>query len=312
MKKLLSFLLAVGLLCGVGAVMSHAAVDITEEFTNLNFRAAVYETIGKTAPETIFDTDVQSIWHLNVEDRNIQSLAGIDYFTSLRHLYCSFNRLTQLPMLPPGLETLRCWVNQLTTLPELPPGLETLWCSDNQLSKLPGLPTALVSLVCDSNQLSSLPVLPPSLKELQCNENQLKSLPELPLSLEELLCSDNQLTSLPKLPSTLTRLFCPGNLLTSLDVTGLPLDGLACHFNKLTTLDVTGLPLIALNCSHNKMADKSAVIGFTGSWDGVDFVFDPQNNTTTPPAPHFWDNWPPFLVSILRYILFGWLWMRWF
>jgi len=28
------------------------------------------------------------------------------------------------------------------------------------------------------------------------------------------------------------------------------------------------------------------------------------------PAP-FWDAWPGWLVSILRYALFGWLWMRW-
>jgi len=27
--------------------------------------------------------------------------------------------------------------------------------------------------------------------------------------------------------------------------------------------------------------------------------------------PHFWSTWPPFLQWILRYVLFGWLWMRW-
>lgn len=33
----------------------------------------------------------------------------------------------------------------------------------------------------------------------------------------------------------------------------------------------------------------------------------------TPPAPsHFWDTWPPFLQWILKYLLFGWLWMQWF
>jgi len=31
-----------------------------------------------------------------------------------------------------------------------------------------------------------------------------------------------------------------------------------------------------------------------------------------PPAPPFWDAWPGWLVSILRYVLFGWLWMSWF
>ena len=31
----------------------------------------------------------------------------------------------------------------------------------------------------------------------------------------------------------------------------------------------------------------------------------------TPPS-HFWDAWPPFLQWILKYLLFGWLWMQWF
>ena len=26
---------------------------------------------------------------------------------------------------------------------------------------------------------------------------------------------------------------------------------------------------------------------------------------------HFWDAWPPFLQWMLRYLLFGWLWMQW-
>ena len=30
-----------------------------------------------------------------------------------------------------------------------------------------------------------------------------------------------------------------------------------------------------------------------------------------PPPSHFWDNWPMFLQWILKYLLFGWLWMRW-
>ena len=34
--------------------------------------------------------------------------------------------------------------------------------------------------------------------------------------------------------------------------------------------------------------------------------------SASPPASLFWDTWPPFLVSLLRYVLFGWLWMRWF
>ena len=34
-----------------------------------------------------------------------------------------------------------------------------------------------------------------------------------------------------------------------------------------------------------------------------------RSSSITPEPPHFWDTWPGWLVWILRYILFGWLWM---
>jgi hypothetical protein len=59
--------------------------------------------------------------------------------------------------------------------------------------------------------------------------------------------------------------------------------------NQLMSIDVTAqTALTRLNCSCNNMADKSAVIGFTGSWDGTNFIFDPQNDgygNTPEPTP---------------------------
>jgi len=62
-----------------------------------------------------------------------------------------------------------------------------------------------------------------------------------------------------------------------------------------------------LICSYNYLPNKDDV-GFTGNGT---FIFDPQNSTENLAPPPFWDTWPPILVTLLRYVLFGWLWMNW-
>jgi len=367
MKRFLSVLLAACLLCAGGAVMSHAAVDITAQFTDLNFRAAVYDAIGKTTPAPIYDTDVAGVTNLDVNCRGIESLDGLQYFTGLLALDCSNtistaikenfedkldgkssslrgtpldfgkgNQIISLPALPPGLQYLNCSDNLLESLPALPSSLERLRCNDNQLAALPTLPSSLTYLNCENNRLASMPALPFSLRTLfcggnqltelpalaselvilDCGNNQLAALPALPSGLWYLSCPGNQLKALPALPSGLTNLYCYGNQLTTLPTLPSSLHSLNCSNNQLTSLNVTGLTMYMLDCSYNDIARKTDVKGFTGTWDGESFIFAPQNVEVEPdpdpPVPHFWVSWPPFLVSILRYVLFGWLWMSWF
>jgi len=241
-KRTLATLLAAMLIFGTGTISSNAAdIDITEAFTDANFRAAVYWKIGKFAPEPIYDTDVAGITDLEVGGRGIQSLTGLEYFTNLTDLGCSGNQLSSLSTLPSGLKVLYCSGNQLSSLPTLPSGLEVLYCGYNPLEELPALPS--------------------DLKELGCAATQLTTLPSLPSGLKSLTCSDNQLTSL--------------------DLTGLPLQWLHCSYNNLTTLDVTSLSLEHLDCSYNHMISTSDVKGFNGIWDGASYIFDPQNTVTT-------------------------------
>ena len=136
MKTKLLRVLAVWLtgvvLCGGLALGASAATDITAELTDPNFRAAVYDAIGKTAPAPIYDTDVGSI--LNLSKKNIKSLAGLEYLFNLQELSCDHNQLTQLPTLPGNLRFLDCSYNQLTQLPPLPSGLNVLRCNFNNLT----------------------------------------------------------------------------------------------------------------------------------------------------------------------------------
>ena len=280
-------------------------VDITADFIDPSFRAAVYEIIEKTAPEPILSSDVEEIGLLFITDRGIRNLAGLEHFSGLYALNCGWNQLTKLPELPSGLgwlhcdnntltslpdlpdslQYLDCYNNMLTSLPKLPDSLQSLYCDNNMLKSLPDLPDSLQSLYCSSNILTSLPKLPDSLKYLECYSNILTSLPELPDGLLRLFCPNNQLSSLPKLPDSLQYLDCYGNILTSLPKLPVGLDRLSCGQNRLTGFDVTGLDALEyISCYQNYMTDVSDVTGFLGEWydgegweDGFSFFFWPQH-----------------------------------
>jgi len=283
-KRRVSWLLTAALMLGLCAGWSPAAwgagVDITEKFTDPVFRAAMYEVTGKSVWERILDTDVAGVRELSIIYPNIQSLAGLEYFTGLTKLFLYGNQLTSLPTLPSNLKELTCADNKLTSLPELPSGLTRLDCGINQLTSLPKLPSGLETLNCFSNQIESITELPPSLTDFTCYNNQLTSLPDLPSSLNSIDCSVNQLTSLPTLPPSLTSLYCWGNHLAELDLSGL---------TSLTYLD----------CSYNDIPQPSAVIGFPYIWGGSRFKFYPQNDVPLPPLPKGISSWAVDEVSSL-------------
>ena len=132
---------------------------------------------------------------------------------SLKSLYCSNNKLTDLPELPNSLELLYCCGNNLTSLPKLPDSLKELYCYDNKIVSLNDhLPDSLKKLSCYCNMLTYLPNLPNKLQQLYCSKNKLKKLPELPNSLITLFCSNKKLKELPKLPNSLCGLICDNEL----------------------------------------------------------------------------------------------------
>jgi hypothetical protein len=93
-------------------------IDITNKFTDENFRAVVYNRIGKTAPAPILDSDVRDMTTISISAGGIISnLSGIEYFTALKRLECGMNLLTTLDVSKnTTLTYLYCTYNQLTTL----------------------------------------------------------------------------------------------------------------------------------------------------------------------------------------------------
>ena len=137
---------------------------------------------------------------------------------------------------------------------ELFPNLETLLCYDNQLTSLDvSKNSALKYLYCDQNNLTSLDVTKNiALEELSCSQNQLTSLDvRKNAALKYLYCYQNYLTSLDVSQNpALLLLSCNGNQLTSLDLSQTAVAALGTSDNKITieveetsrTFDLSTLP----------------------------------------------------------------------
>ena len=216
------------------------AIDATN-FPDETFRSVVAGTdIDKDADGYLSDEENAAVTKLDVSEKNIASLKGIEFFTALQNLYCYNNQLTSLD------------VSKNTAL-------KVLYCFDNQLASLDvSKNTALTKLYCDGNELTSLDVSKnTALKDLWCYGNQLTSLDvSKNTKLESLSCGNNQLTSLDvSKNSALIDLDCNGNQLTSLDVSkNTALQYLRCYNNQLTSLDVSkNTALVQLWCSNNQL-----------------------------------------------------------
>lgn len=195
-------------------------------FPDENFRKFLLEQdYGKDGVLT--DSEIKSVTAIDCNSRDIKSLKGIEFFTSLTYLSCGGNNLTALDMSKnTSLTDLFCSLNQLTLLDvSKNTALKWLWCDQNQLTAMDlSKNTSLTSLWCFRNQLTSLDVSKnTALTELWCPENQLTTLDiSKNTRLEELYCDDNQLTSLDVSKNmALTKLYCYRN-----QIKGKAMDGL--------------------------------------------------------------------------------------
>ena len=152
------------------------AIDETN-FPDDNFRNWIlqqyYGMDGK-----LTENEIKDVTSIAVYEKNISTLKGIEYFTSLTLLNCSSNQLTSLDISKNmALIRLYCDSNQLTSL-DVSKNTALTWldCYSNRLTILDvSKNTALTWLDCYSNQLSSLDVSQnPSLRTLQCYRNHIK------------------------------------------------------------------------------------------------------------------------------------------
>ena len=153
------------------------AIDATN-FPDENFRAIVAGTdIDTNSDGKLSEKEIAAVTGLDVSEKNIASLKGIEFFTELIELYCDGNQLTSLDVSKnTALKYLYCENNQLTSLDvSKNSALTKLYCWNNQLKSLDTNNPALQYLYCYENQLTSLDVSKnTALKSLWCYGNQIK------------------------------------------------------------------------------------------------------------------------------------------
>ena len=155
-------------------------LDINEaNFPDENFRSWLFsQDYGSDGVLT--DEEIENITSIDVGNKNIQSLKGIEVFTALTELLCNSNQLTFLDVSQNLLlETLLCYGNQLTMLNvSKNEALKTLTCYNNQLTALDvSHNPALEMLVCYNNQLTSIDLSGnTALVGLSCYNNKLTHL----------------------------------------------------------------------------------------------------------------------------------------
>ena len=127
-----------------------------------NLKQAIRSELGLGSGDTLTDRAMKKLGSLNVDDRKITNIAGLEYATQLRELFMgrnqikSYDRLAELP----NLTTLYLWTNNISDLSVLPllPKLELLdlnWNHIRDVSRLAGF-TNLTTLMLRGNKISDV------------------------------------------------------------------------------------------------------------------------------------------------------------
>lgn len=145
------------------------AIEInSDNFPNEAFRNYILNNkkIDRNQDGWLSKVEVSKVLTIDVSNTSgLSDLTGIEYFTSLKDLYCSSCELTSLESVEranlPNLERLDCSNNQITSLnfgenTNLP-NLQWLYCSNNRITSIDiSKLTALKALNCENNQITSL------------------------------------------------------------------------------------------------------------------------------------------------------------
>lgn len=208
----------------------------------------------------VLTTNIQNVIELNVANKNIADLTGIQDFSDLEILSCQNNNLSQLNI--SGNAT-----------------LNTLFCFENELISLDTSSNlSLVELNFRNNYITSFDVSQnQALLALTCGNNPLSTLD---------ISQNINLTSLNAYSSTLTSIdlsqninlrgiSIPNNSLTSLDVSNNPLlQVLEFSNNQITAIDLSNnSDITALIAQYNQLSELE-----TGNMPNLEYVQCFNNN----------------------------------
>ena len=212
-----------------------------------NFEQALIDEGYDSGPldGNVLTSNISGILNLDIKNRGITNLTGIEDFSALKNLDCSGNLLINIDVRPlSNLQILWCFENQITNLNvNQNISLTALRCENNRLTNLNlSNNINLVDLACEQNKITTIDVLNSvSLNRFQCGNNLLNTLDvSANANLSYLSCEQNQLTSLNLLSNNqLSLLNCFNNQITELDLTRNPnLTDVNCSTNQLCSLNL--------------------------------------------------------------------------
>lgn len=212
-----------------------------------NFEQALIDEGYDSGPldGNVLTSNISGILNLDIKNRGITNLTGIEDFSALKNLDCSGNLLINIDVRPlSNLQILWCFENQITNLNvDQNISLTALRCENNKLTSLNlSNNINLVDLACEQNKITTIDVSNSvSLNRFQCGNNLLNTLDvSTNANLSYLSCEQNQLTSLNLLNNNqLSLLNCFNNQITELDLTRNPnLTDVNCSTNQLCSLNL--------------------------------------------------------------------------
>ena len=218
------------------------------EIADEKFKLFLVENFDSNGDGDISSEEAEAVTLMDCSSREIESLAGLEYFVNLDTLICSNNQLTALDLSHNS-------------------ALKFIDCSGNQLTGLDASNNAkLMELNCMNNTLSTLDIS-------KCT------------ALTIINCSNNQLTALDiSNLAALATLDCSSNQLTALDISNLAaLTTLNCSNNQLTVLDVSKNALLQkLDCRNNESLSK---IKLAEGQIIPELLYDPDTTQLDYPQP---------------------------
>ena len=223
----------------VNSISNSGDVDINPtDFPDEKFRGYLLDKFDGDGDSKIAIADVTDI---DVRARtDITDLKGIEKFTDLKYLYCSYIGITSLDV-------------SKNTL------LKHLNCSNTEIQALDiSNNIALTDLACYDTGIQALDVSKNvNLELLLCYNTEIQTLDVSNNSnLKELNCFDTEIQALDISKNiALTYLYCYGTGITTLDVSkNVNLELLFCYNTEIQTLDVSNnFNLKELNCSDTEI-----------------------------------------------------------
>ena len=212
-----------------------------------NFEQALIDEGYDSGPldGNVLTSNISGILNLDIKNRGITNLTGIEDFSALKNLDCSGNLLINIDVRPlSNLQILWCFENQIINLNvDQNISLTALRSENNKLTSLNlSKNINLIDLACEQNKITTIDVSNSvSLNRFQCGNNLLNTLDvSTNVNLSYLSCEQNQLTSLNLLSNNqLSLLNCFNNQITELDLTRNPnLTDVNCSTNQLCLLNL--------------------------------------------------------------------------